>query len=81
MCLHVLRMDGYKCQVARWFGRTEEAQTVHHIYPVKEYQEYQWCYWTMISAAFRLYHECKKESDDKVSREVFTREMIVSARY
>lgn len=39
--LHVLRMDGYKCQVDRWFGRTEEAQTVHHFNPVKEYPEYQ----------------------------------------
>lgn len=31
-------------QSARWFGRTEDAQTVHHIYPVKEYPEYQWYY-------------------------------------
>ena len=28
----------------------------------------------MIGAAFRLYHECKKEPDDKVPREAFTRE-------
>ena len=28
----------------------------------------------MIGAAFRLYHECKKKPDDKVPREVFTRE-------
>ena len=49
--LHVLRMDGYKCQVARWYGRSEEAQTVHHIYPVKDYPEYQWCYWNMISVS------------------------------
>lgn len=28
----------------------------------------------MINATFRLYHECKKEPDDKVPREAFTRE-------
>ena len=28
----------------------------------------------MIGAAFLLYHECKKEPDDKVPREAFTRE-------
>ena len=49
--LHVLRMDGYKCQVARWYGRSAEAQTVHHIYPVKDYPESQWCYWNMISVS------------------------------
>lgn len=28
----------------------------------------------MIGASTRLYHECKKETDDKVPREAFTRE-------
>lgn len=49
----ILRADGYLCQVARWYGRREEATLVHHIYPAKDYPEYEWCDWNLISVSKR----------------------------
>ena len=31
----ILKLDGYVCQIDKRFGIKTEAQTVHHIYPVK----------------------------------------------
>ena len=36
----ILRMDGYIDQISRRYGRIQEATTVHHIYPVKDYPGY-----------------------------------------
>ena len=47
----ILRLDGYVDQIAKRYGVTEEANTVHHIYPVKEYPEYQWEEWNLISVS------------------------------
>lgn len=49
--LYILKLDGYKCQIDKRYGKSAEAQTVHHIYPVKDYPEYQWCTWNMISVS------------------------------
>ena len=48
---HILRMDGYVCQIARRYGRSEEASVVHHIYPAEEYPEWAWCDWNLISVS------------------------------
>ena len=47
----ILRMDGYKCQISAMFGKIEEADTVHHIYPADEFPEYAWCNWNLISVS------------------------------
>lgn len=47
----ILKLDGYKCQIDKRYGIQTEAQTVHHIYPVKDYPEYRWCTWNMISVS------------------------------
>lgn len=49
--LHILRLDGYKCQIDRAYGRTTEASVVHHIYPADDYPEYEWCDWNLISVS------------------------------
>lgn len=48
----ILRLDGYKDVVAGWYGRTAEAQMVHHIYPAEDYPEYQWADWNLISVSY-----------------------------
>lgn len=47
----VLRLDGYICQVAKMYGRTEEATTVHHIYPAREYPHWAFETWNLISVS------------------------------
>lgn len=44
-----MRRDGYKCQIAARYGRSEPAEVVHHIYPADEYPEYAYCLWNLIS--------------------------------
>ena len=48
---HILKLDGYKCRVAAMYGRAEEANTVHHIYPAEKYPEWAWEDWNLISVS------------------------------
>lgn len=48
---HILKLDKYLCQVSLMYGRREEATVVHHIYPSKEFPEYAWEDWNLISVS------------------------------
>ena len=48
---HILRLDGYLDQVELMCGRRREANTVHHIYPAKDYPEYQFEDWNLLSVS------------------------------
>ncbi|WP_270599345.1 hypothetical protein [Faecalicoccus pleomorphus] len=48
---HILKLDGYLCQVSKWYGVRKSATIVHHIYPADEYPEYQYCDWNLISVS------------------------------
>ena len=47
----ILRRDGYIDQIAKRYGRIEEADTVHHIFPRETYPQYQWENWNLISVS------------------------------
>lgn len=47
----ILKLDGYLCQVSKWYGRRETATIVHHIYPAELYPEYAWEDWNLISVS------------------------------
>lgn len=66
--LHILRLDGYKCQIAKWFGRTEEATIVHHIYPLKEYPEYGLCDWNLISVSPKSHNKLENRSTGELTK-------------
>lgn len=51
----ILAMDGYRCQIARRYGRIEEAVIVHHIYPAKDFPEWQYATWNLISVSRRTH--------------------------
>lgn len=48
---HILKLDGYLCQVSKWYGLRKDATIVHHIYPADEYPEYRFCDWNLISVS------------------------------
>lgn len=57
---HILKRDGYLCQYAKRYGRHVEATRVHHIYPSRDYPEYAWQDWNLISlsaSAHELMHD------------------------
>ena len=66
---HILRLDGYVCQVSRMYGRTEEATVVHHIYPVDEYPEYGYCLWNLISLSRAMHNTLHDRNTDKLTAE------------
>lgn len=45
----ILRRDEYLCQESKRYGKSVEATTVHHIYPVEQYPELAFEDWNLIS--------------------------------
>lgn len=64
----ILRMDGYKCRVAAMYGRTESADTIHHIYPAEEYPEYAWCDWNLISVSQASHNRLENRKTGELTR-------------
>lgn len=48
---HILRLDGYVCQIMKRYGKIKPATIVHHIYPAKKFPQYQYCDWNLISVS------------------------------
>ena len=49
----ILRRDGYADQIDKRYGKSTEANTVHHIFPREEFPEYQYEAWNLISLSHR----------------------------
>lgn len=63
----ILKKDGYKCRIARMYGRTEEANTVHHIYPAEEYPQWAWCDWNLISVSLASHNKLENRLTGKLT--------------
>lgn len=63
----ILRRDEYKDKVAKYFGRAIDANTVHHIYPVDEYPEYQWCDWNLISVSKETHNKLENRKTGELT--------------
>lgn len=37
------------CQISKRYGKTKQADVVHHIWPLEDYPEYGLCDWNLIS--------------------------------
>lgn len=65
---HILRMDGYKDRVALRYGKTLPADHVHHIYPAREFPEYQWADWNLISVSKMTHETLENRKSGELSR-------------
>nr|DAS81943.1 MAG TPA: HNH endonuclease bacteriophage, HNH Endonuclease, DNA.52A [Caudoviricetes sp.] len=65
---HILRLDGYKCQLAKMFGKTEEAAVVHHIYPAAEYPQWAWCDWNLISVSLASHNKIENRKTGELTK-------------
>lgn len=63
----ILRLDGYKCQIAKRYGRTEEATVVHHIYPADTYPEYAWREWNLISVSLATHNKLENRKTGELT--------------
>ena len=63
----ILKLDGYKCRVAAMYGKKEEANTVHHIYPADEYHQYAWEDWNLISVSQASHNKLENRSTGELT--------------
>lgn len=64
---HILRLDGYIDQVRKRYGKHEEATVVHHIYPAKEYPEYEYCDWNLISVSVATHNQLENRQTGELT--------------
>lgn len=51
----IMVRDGYQCQVSKRYGKTIQAEIVHHIFPREFFPEYEWSEWNLISVSKRTH--------------------------
>ena len=66
---HILKLDHYRDQYAKMYGRSLEANVVHHIYPADEYPEYAWCDWNLISVSLESHNKLENRKTGELTRE------------
>lgn len=54
---HILRRDKYLCKESLRYGKRVNAEIVHHIYPVKDYPQYAFCDWNLISLSNAMHEK------------------------
>ena len=62
-----MRNAGYKCQIAKRYGKNVPAEVVHHIYPVDEYPEYAYCAWNLIALSRAAHNTLHDRNTDKLT--------------
>lgn len=65
----ILKRDGYMCQESKRYGKMTEANTVHHIFPVSRFPEYQWSEWNLISLSTAAHNRMHIRDTDELTDE------------
>lgn len=63
----ILRRDGYICRESKRYGKTVEATTVHHIYPVEDYPELAFEDWNLISLSASKHNKMHDRDTRKIT--------------
>ncbi len=64
----ILKMDRELDRVAAMFGRHETAEMVHHIYPAKEYPQYAWEDWNLISVSRKTHNKLENRNTGELTQ-------------
>ena len=62
-----LRRDGCRCREAARYGKSVEAQVVHHIWPAEDYPEYAYCLWNLVSLSVSAHDEMHDRKTRKLT--------------
>lgn len=65
----ILRIDGYTDVWAKRYGKMLPANTVHHIYPAKDYPEYAWEDWNLISVSLATHNKLEDRNNGELTDE------------
>lgn len=63
----ILQRDKYICQYFKRYGKRIDATMVHHIYPVRQYPEYAWCDWNLISLSNKAHEMMHDKTTNKLT--------------
>ena len=72
----ILFRDKYIDQYLKRYGKFKTAELVHHIFPVDEFPEYQYCEWNLISvskATHNMFHDRDTNELTDIGRELLVR--------
>lgn len=65
----ILRRDGYMCQLSKRYGKYQQAEVVHHIFPRDEFPEFQYEPWNLISLTVAMHHTLHDRTNGQLSVE------------
>jgi 5-methylcytosine-specific restriction endonuclease McrA len=72
----ILARDKYLDQYLKRYGKFKTADIVHHIFPVDEYPEYQYCEWNLISlsrSTHNMMHDRDTDELTDIGKELLVR--------
>lgn len=65
---YVMSRDNYLCQESLRFGKTVQAEMVHHIYPVRDYPELEFVSWNCISLSNFEHNKFHNRKSDEITQ-------------
>lgn len=65
----ILRRDGYICMISKRYGKNKQADTVHHIYPARDYPELFFNANNLISVSNNAHNKLHDRNTDDLSDE------------
>ena len=71
----ILRRDGYQCKISSRYGRMISAQLVHHIFPLREFPEYAYAEWNLISLCWKEHNKLHDRDTDELTEK--GRELLI----
>lgn len=65
----ILRRDKYQCQLSARYGKRRQADTVHHIFPLRDFPEYAFESWNLISLSKEVHNTLHDRETDELTDE------------
>ncbi len=63
----IKRRDGYECQESKRYGSFQQAEVVHHIYPLEEYPELSLVSWNLISLSSKQHNRMHDRNTNEIT--------------
>lgn len=71
----ILRRDGYQCKISSRYGRAIPAELVHHIFPLREFPEYAYAEWNLISLSWKEHNHLHDRGSEQLTEK--GRELLI----
>lgn len=62
----ILKRDNYECQLSKRYGKSIDAEVVHHIYPLEDYPGIAYEDWNLISLSNTMHNKVHDRKNNKI---------------